>query len=311
MTDLSFLTKERLHTGFGQNISTAKSIDEALDMAGLNWNVEQKPVAFMDSFGKYIPIENQIANIRVEDNKTLGIVTGKYKVCQNREAFDFLDNLVIDGSISFTMAGSFRGGRAVWIQGIINGYDEIQGDEVVKYVLFVNSHDGTGSIRTIFTPTRLICSNAINFAIKNAFRSWSCVHTGNISDKLVNAQNTLLRANDYMVGLKDEIDVLSKIKLSDKDVQDFLFEMYPESDSLRANENALLHRELLYKVYETKPDLVRMDKNGYRFLNAVSDYVSHSEPKRNTKSYNVKLFEKVSNGHPIIDKAYSLVKSAA
>ena len=311
MSNLSFLNKEQLRTGFGQDISMAKTVDEALELAGLNWTVEQRPIMFPDAYGNLIQMENQVANVRVEDNRPLGVVTEKYKVCQNREAFDFIDNLISDGSVSFTMAGSFRGGRSVWIQGIINGYDEILGDEIIKYVLFTNSHDGTGSIRTLFTPVRLVCSNAINFAIKKAIRSWNCVHTGNLEDKLINAQNTLLLADDYMDALKNDVEVLSSINLTDNDVQDILINLFPDGNTERTQENAELTRGLITQVYENKDDLVGMDRTAYRFINAVSDYVTHATPLRQTQTYNERLFRKVAEGHPVIDKAYSLVKQIA
>ena len=54
-----------------------------------------------------------------------------------------------------------------------------------------------------------------------------------------------------------------------------------------------------------------MGKNGYRFINAVSDFVTHADPIRKTKSYNENLFLRTIEGNPMIDKAYKMVRAAA
>ena len=63
----------------------APTSKEALELAGLNWKVLQKPI--YTSSG--IPIKGYKANVRETDQNILGIVTDRYKVVQNDEAFKF------------------------------------------------------------------------------------------------------------------------------------------------------------------------------------------------------------------------------
>ena len=60
----------------------------------------------------------------------------------------------------------------------------------------------------------------------------------------------------------------------------------------------------------TPPDLQKIGNNAYRFINAVSDFATHSEPLRRTANYNESLFARTVDGNPLIDKAYQLVKAA-
>lgn len=53
-----------------------------------------------------------------------------------------------------------------------------------------------------------------------------------------------------------------------------------------------------------------MDKNGYRFVNAVSDFATHAEPIRRTKNYRENLFLKTVEENPMIDRAYQMVCAA-
>ena len=63
--------------------------------------------------------------------------------------------------------------------------------------------------------------------------------------------------------------------------------------------------------YWDAPDLSHIGMNGYRFINAVSDFATHAEPIRRTKNYNENLFLRTVEGNPMIDRAYQMVLSAA
>ena len=94
---------------------------------------------------------------------------------------------------------------------------------------------------------------------------------------------------------------------------DFMQEIFPVSndvpDGQRKN-NLLLLDDLKMRYWDA-PDLSNMGKNGYRFINAVSDFATHADPIRKTKNYNENLFLRTVEGNPMIDKAYKLVLAAA
>jgi hypothetical protein len=52
-------------------------------------------------------------------------------------------------------------------------------------------------------------------------------------------------------------------------------------------------------------------KNGYRFINAISDFATHAKPLRERSNYRESLFAKTVDGNPLIDKAYQMVMAAA
>ncbi len=63
--------------------------------------------------------------------------------------------------------------------------------------------------------------------------------------------------------------------------------------------------------YFNPPDLTQMSENAWRFINATSDFATHVTPFRKTENYNSNLFLKTTEGNPIIDKAYNLIKAIA
>jgi hypothetical protein len=155
--------------------------------------------------------------------------------------------------------------------------------------------------------------NQMNLALKKASRSWSAKHVGDIKWKLHEANETLSLAHNYMGELGKEIDVLNKIKMPDSKVYAYINELVPvpanASDIQRKNVKQI-HDDIITRYYEA-PDLKMLDKNAYRFINSISDHATHSNPIRKTENYQENLFMKSLEGHPMIDRAYSLIKAVA
>ena len=80
-----FYTREVPWHGLGVRVEETLSSEEALEKSGLNWAVIQRPIMTSN----YAPIKGYKANIRQSDDKVLGVVTDRYKVVQNNEAFAF------------------------------------------------------------------------------------------------------------------------------------------------------------------------------------------------------------------------------
>lgn len=302
-----FYTREKPWHGLGTMVMEAPTSREALQLAGLNWQVIQKNLETDDG----TPIPGFKANLRDTDNKVLGVVTDRYKVVQNEDAFAFTDALLGEG-ITYETAGSLQEGRRTWILAKLPEKYIISGDEITPYLVFMNSHDGTGAIKAAMTPIRVVCSNTLNLALSTAKRSWSTNHTGDIQGKLSDARDTLLYAGQYMAELGKAIEKLSQVKLSDRRVMEYIDAMFPlyENPSEQQKKNLMRQKEDLMLRYFEAPDLKQTGKNGYRFINAVSDFATHSEPLRKSRQYQERLFGRTVEGNAMIDKAYELVKAA-
>lgn len=303
-----FYTRTAPWHGLGTRVITAPDSKTALEVAGLNWNVRQRSL-FTDQEQE---IEGYKANVRESDGKVLGVVTDRYKIVQNQEAFAFTDELLGEG-VRYETAGSLQEGKRIWLLAKLPNEYIITGERISPFLVLTNSHDGSGAIRAAMTPIRVVCQNTLNLALREAKRSWSANHTGNIKGKLDEAKETLLMAENYMVSLGNEIETLSKIKLTDKKVMDYIELLLPleagASEQQRKNIETL--KEDIKIRYFEAPDLVLLDKNGYRFINAVSDFATHAKPLRETKNFKENLFAKTIDGNAMIDKSFELIKSIA
>ena len=304
-----FTRRQAPWTGLGRNIRGASTVAEALETAGLNWKVTQHPIQTIEETPQ--AVEGFCANIREDNGQVLGVVTDRYKLVQNEEAFAFTDSLIEEG-ISFETAGVFQRGRKVWVLGKLPDRYIISGDEVSPYIVFINSHDGSGSIKAAMTPVRVVCQNMLNLALRKAQRYWSANHTGDIGGKLQDARETLIYAETYMNQLGKEIENLNRFKVSHVLAEELIGKLMPLEESMSdlQKKNAERQRRELLACYYDAPDLSDMEKTGYRFLNAVSDFATHTEPLRKKSNYREALFARTIDGNPLIDKAYQMLQAA-
>lgn len=294
--------------GLGISVEAAPTSEDAIRLAGLDWKVVQHDVIDKET-GIVIP--DYKLNVRDVDNKPLGMVTNRYRICQNSEAFDFTDALLGEG-VTYETAGSLSSGKRVWLLARMESR-MMTGEQFEPYLVFTNSHDGTGAIKVALTNVRVVCQNTLNMALNGAHRSWSCAHKGDVQGKLEEAKATLSRAENYLDKMEEEFGELKLKKMDDDKVKEFINLLLPmdeEKDTKRKVMNiTAMRNELMYR-YQFAPDLIPIEKSGYRFLNAVSDFVTHTEPLRKTKNYRENMFMNVIDGHVFMDKAYTMVKEA-
>lgn len=303
-----FSVREKPWHGLGTIVANTPDSEGALRLAGLDWNVLQKDITTMDNL---IPIPGFKANVRDTDGSVLGIVTDRYKVVQNKEAFAFTDALLGEG-VRYETAGSLQNGRRTWILARLPHQYIINEEEITPYLVFMNAHDGSGAIKVAMTPIRVVCQNTLNLALSTAKRCWSCNHTGDINGKMEDARATLLYAGNYMVELAKAFNRLGMVKLTDGRVEELTETLIPlEKDATSMQrKNVKRMRDDLKSRYFDAPDLQDVGKNGYRFVNAVSDFATHAKPLRERSNYKEALFARTVDGNPMIDKAYQMMLAA-
>ena len=302
-----FSTREKPWHGLGTIVANAPASTEALRLAGLDWQVYQQPI--FTNFGECI--SGYRANVRSTDNRVLGVVSDRYKVVQNVEAFEFADELLGEG-VRYETAGSLQGGRKIWLLARLPKTYVMAGDRISSFLVFSNSHDGSGAVRVAITPVRVVCNNTLNLALATAKRSFSMIHVGDIKGKVKMARETLFMADEYMGKLGHELAWLNEKKINYEQVEDYINELLPLAKDATeiTQKNVKKQRSDMARRYYEAPDLKPLDHTAYRFINAVSDFATHAAPLRRTADYQENLFSRTIGGNPMIDKAYQLVTAA-
>ena len=240
--------------GLGEKVEGAMYVDEALKLSHADYNVMMQPVMVLtpeiqdrilyrggideDTLLSLI-IPKVKATVRTDINQSLGVVSDSYGIVQNYDAFRFLDMLVSgkmsdrDNTPVIETAGVLGRGERVFItakfpQQIV--LDAKRDDLVDMYAVFTTSHDGTGAVRCVITPVRVVCNNTLNLALSNNVGRINFRHTSDVMSRLdlLNEENakftyqTLNLYDVYSKGLKDQFDHLRNIKVSEKELDNIL-----------------------------------------------------------------------------------------
>lgn len=298
--------REKPWHGLGTMVMEAPTSADALRLAGLDWTVDQTPV-YTDAG---IEITGYKANRRNSDNAILGIVSDRYKIVQNTEAFEFTDALIGEtenGVVKYETAGSLCGGKRVWLLAKMPT-QKILDDDVEPYMFFSNTHDGSGAIKVGLTPIRIVCNNTLNIALNTAKRQWSTKHIGNMQSKLEEAKLCLQLADKYMKGLNEEADRFANATLYKEQIDEIFNEMFPiDDDTTERKKNNINEFKNEYYMCYLRPDIAQFMNTAWGAVNAMSDVVTHSAPKRNTANYAENRWGKIMDGHAIFDQFCSLV----
>ncbi len=288
--------------GLGTIVDHAMTSAEALEAAKLDWTVIQSPAQY-ETNGETREVPNMFVNHRSDNNDSLGVVSDRYNIVQNSQAFEFTDHLVGEGC-RYKTAGSVKGGRKIWL--LANLPEKVILDDIViPYLLFTNSHDGKSAVTVCMTPTRVVCNNTINIALRDATRKWSVSHYRDVH-KLIDAKQTLQLSANYMDDLVKEADQLATEKVSTSDLRNFIESMFPDNNKAVQNNYAKREIERFHACYE-QCDVANFKGTKWGLILAVSDFITHA-PIRNSR-HQQSHFIKTSEGHPILDKAYQIIAS--
>lgn len=299
--------REKVWHNLGIRVPEAVSSEEAIRLAGLDWKVEQKPIFLADG----TRIDGNYANVRSSDNKPLGIVGDRYKIVQNSDAFAFTDALLGEG-VKYETAGSLKDGKVIWLLAKMPEPFEVLGDKIDPYLVFTNTHDGSGAVRVCATNIRVVCNNTLNLALRQAKRVWSARHTGSVTSRLDDARETLQLANNYIKATQETFEELYKIKLNDISLYRTVDAIVPITEDMtdRQKENQKAIRDDILLRYREAPDLKVLDQTGARLVQAVADTTSHMEPFRMTSNFKENRFKNTLDGNKLLDKTVGILLAA-
>ena len=126
--------------------------------------------------------------------------------------------------------------------------------------------------------------------------------------RLEQARETLQLADQYLVALDETADRLANEKMTEGDVQHALDEMFPLADDAtdRQKRTAQEAKDEII-VCMLRPDIAQFLNTKWGFINAVSDYIGHSEPARRTANFEENRWGNIIGGHPLLDRAMTAV----
>lgn len=189
--EMMYVGKTPWH-GLGQALDNPATSEQALEAAGLNWEVDTRPLMVPISGDDYAPVLDRIAVVRKDTETVLSLMSEQYEPVQNHEAFRFFDDVVAAGEAIYHTAGSLNDGRRIWILAKLPGELKISDEDwLEKYILLVNSHDGSSAVRMQPTAIRVVCQNTLVGALSERRNVWRAIHRPGVLQRVTEARESL------------------------------------------------------------------------------------------------------------------------
>ena len=289
--------------GIGVDISKASCVDEAIAMAGLNWELGLGDI--YDGAGKVIPHYKAIT--RTDSGKVFGVTKDKYKPVQNADAFGFADILLTQGA-TFEKGGCYKEGEKIWFLMKLPSRS-YGGDQHDLYMFLMNGNNGKQSLFAAFTTIRAMCCNMAHLVSKNSTYKVCLQHRGNIEGKMLEAQEVMAGAQQYFDGLAHTMEELRNINLTKAEMGKIIEGLFPyaEDASDRIKRTATEKRNQLINILNNAPDLQNEGWNGLRLINAITDFESHAEPARHPEGFKENRLMNLATQPMLADKVVEIL----
>ena len=292
--------------GVGRSVRGITHIEDALNAANLNWDIEQVPVTVDGNV-----LKHRVANIRSDTRDFIEIVSDRYVPFQNRQAYAFLEGIVSSGAMELENAGMF-GYDSCFIEARVGKDFTVLHDKVTPYALIKNSHDGSCGVKVCLTPVRVVCRNTLAMALEKSPRIWQVKHLGTIESRMKEAYAVITGAEAYFTELPAMAETMNDINITDKEIVSVLNAMFPlKSDAGTKAQNTVKEAVAeIMTIYLHTEDLKQFRGTAWGFYGAVSDYVTHHAPKE-TQNWKANRFNRIAEGRTVMPIAQEALLAIA
>jgi phage/plasmid-like protein (TIGR03299 family) len=224
--------------GLGTKVPGLMKTREAIIAGGLDYFVDLEPLMTPPSMGvdekgnvttlPGIQCSFAKATVRRDTREIFGIVGPDYEVVQNTEAFEFFDEALGKGVAAIETVGALGKGERIFAMAKMPEMIEVTPNDVVeRYLLLTAAHDGTGAIKCLFTPIRVVCNNTLTAALRGARNVVSIKHTKNAKENLKKVHTLLVRNEKFWQKTQDALTFLASKEMDKDAVKNFLKDLFP------------------------------------------------------------------------------------
>ncbi len=211
-----------------------------------------------------------------------GSVSAKYQPIQNSEKFAFLDSVLSQFGAKYETAGALYGGKKVWMQARLPQTATVQpNDQVDLLATFFGSHDGISADLCFSTKQRIVCANTGRLAMADKGKGISIRHTGNVREKIADAQQALGLAVTKFEAFSEQASAMTRVAVDLVPFADICLDSVLEitrADALKGSD------ALAAAIATTKSDQLAVAKRFQRQINRRSslleEVISRSQSGR-------------------------------
>ena len=253
-------------------------------LPGLDWQVEKRPLFTpRRSKNDFAEVPGFSAVVRKDKRRVLGVVGKTWQPLQNQEAFAFFDPFIEAGVAEYHTAGSLKEGQYVWVLAKLRAdpMTVVKGDELEKFLLLSNSHDGKAAIKVGFTPVRVVCWNTLTMAESdNASPFLRIYHRGNLKQTMAKVQEVVNITHRTFEATLEQYRFLAKRQV--RNIHRYVLDVLQVPDDAEEPPRALPH---LVQLFESGQGQENPKVRGtyWAGYNAVTEWVDHHRGREGTR----------------------------
>jgi len=296
--------------GFGTKVDHVMTSAEAIQLGGLNYEVDLKPLYV--NTGKFTEVTSHKGIVRRDTGRVLGIASPKYTIMQPRDCFEFFDAVTTVEAAKYEVVGALDGGKRIWLLAKLPGEMVIAKDDVVeKYVLLTNGYDGWHALQMKWTPIRVVCQNTLTAALGSG-GGFYAKHTSYITDKAKQAQEILGISNRFYAEFEERAKGLAALPaLPSPDLTRYTTFLFQAKEDKAVEEQHKMKRNDIEKVLELVETGRTVGEKGtpWNWYNAVVEFADYYQPVRALKTRPDARLEEAwfGKGDALKQKAWDMV----
>lgn len=211
----------------GKNVEEATNVSEVLKFSGLDFKVNVENCYYMYN-GQPELVPGVLANVREDTGEILGVVSNRYRILQNEDAFDFVN--YISDDIKFKKAGMTYNGMIYIIAEMEP--KKYLGEDYRNYVVFRNSHNGKYPLQATISPMRVACENQFNSIFRKVDNNVYIKHLSGFESKLKMAKQVLKGYAQTVSELEHKLNTYATTPFSQEQFSMFVNTVFPITNEM-------------------------------------------------------------------------------
>ena len=291
----------------GHSVAGAPTAKECCEAAKLDWSIAKREMFVKHEDGTFERCPDAFQGVRSDTKALMGTVGRTYCHLDNREAFSFFDEVVGNGDATYDSAGSFEGGRLVWLLARLTTPLVLPGDDrIEQYILMVDGKDGSRPTQVGLTAYRISCKNSLVFALEKGLKENTTVrHTSGASNRLRLASKLMAATVVFQKAFKEAVSTMASTLISEGDQLAYFNGVYRRADLTESTTRTDVLAELAISgagQNTTNRGTV------WASLNAVTEYEDHIKgshrPNQNSERRDFSIL--FGGAHAVKERAMTL-----
>jgi phage/plasmid-like protein (TIGR03299 family) len=281
-------TREDAWHKLGQRCDSAVNWEQAMSLAGLDWQVVKNQNYARNPQGKVVPVSSYSIFRDIDGAELASNVGEGFTIKQNRECFQFVDDLLQDnGGAHYDSAGALGNGATIWCAVRVPRADiAVNGeDKSESYLVFTTAHDGSMAHTAALSSVRVVCRNTLRQALSTNTGILRIKHTKNANARFEDAKRTMDGVVMDAGKLQDKLQTLATRRITRESLVSVMDRLFPkpadEKQNTTRRENILADVLRLYESNDNNA-FPSIRGTGYNLLNAVTEYTDHYRTARIT-----------------------------